>query len=160
MFIHISQYNDILLPPPNGENYVLISVGSSVWLFVYVFYLPPFHISIFARYSCTFRFYRRNLHAFCWQDVTWMSWNLWLKLHSHSTLHDTTDSQMSPQPRLSLGCGDILESVVFTDMRNGTDIITFIWYDYQSLKYPESSWTVNKEYHLKIQPHNRNCIES
>ena len=44
-------------------------------------------------------------------DVTVMiEWNNWYRVWGHGC--DTTDSQMSPQPRRSRGCSDIWESVV------------------------------------------------
>ena len=41
---------------------------------------------------------------------SFMSWRKWYLIFGHGC--DTTDSQMSPQPRRSRGCGDISESVV------------------------------------------------
>ena len=41
---------------------------------------------------------------------TGTSWRNWYLVFGHGC--DTTDSQMSPQPRRSRGCGDIWESVV------------------------------------------------
>ena len=39
-----------------------------------------------------------------------INWRNWYRVWGHGC--DTTDSQMSPQPRRSRGCGDIWESVV------------------------------------------------
>ena len=39
-----------------------------------------------------------------------LCWRNWYRVWGHGC--DTTDSQMSPQPRRSRGCGDIWESVV------------------------------------------------
>ena len=63
-------------------------------------------------------FNRNSIHVNLWGllidkcIVVWigMSWRNWYLVFGHGC--DTTDSQMSPQPRRSWGCGDIWESVV------------------------------------------------
>ena len=48
-----------------------------------------------------------QMHFHEWNVLYWRNWYL---VFGHGC--DTTDSQMSPQPRRSRGCGDIWESVV------------------------------------------------
>ena len=85
-------------------------------------------------------------------------WRNWYQVWGHGC--DTTDSQMSPQPRRSLGCGDIWESVVSQPwpktrhqflFYHGTTKLTL---DYESL----SSQTTSQLPKFKEQSHCKHWV--